>query len=172
MRERSDGWLGRRWRIAEAHDAPPIAGLDAPEFIGRLLRQRGIETVLAAREFLNPDWYRPADPTVLGDWSAAIERLAQAAERGEQPAGLRAIEQIGFCHHDDIAELDLVNEEVGDIAFVVLADLHVLVLEAFGLDHQPWKIVCADNGNHGVEPGNRGQRTAHLILERKGFRHG
>ena len=86
MRERSDGWLGRRWRIAEAHDAPPIAGLDAPEFIGRLLRQRGIETVLAAREFLNPDWYRPADPTVLGDWSAAIERLAQAAERGEPVA--------------------------------------------------------------------------------------
>lgn len=86
MRERSDGWLGRRWRIAEAHDAPPIAGLDAPEFVGRLLRQRGIETVLAAREFLNPDWYRPADPTVLGDWSAAIERLAQAAEHGEPVA--------------------------------------------------------------------------------------
>ena len=86
MRERSDGWLGRTWRIAEPHDAPPIEGLDAPSFVGRLLRQRGIETVPAAQEFLNPEWYQPADASVLGDWSAAIERIAQAAERGEPVA--------------------------------------------------------------------------------------
>ena len=86
MRERSDGWLGRTWRIAEPHDAPPIEGLDAPSFVGRLLRQRGVETVPAAQEFLNPEWYQPADASVLGDWSAAIERIAQAAERGEPVA--------------------------------------------------------------------------------------
>ena len=86
MRERSDGWLGRTWRIAEPHDAPPIEGLDAPSFVGRLLRQRGIETVPAAQDFLNPEWYQPADASVLGDWSAAIERIAQAAERGEPVA--------------------------------------------------------------------------------------
>ena len=72
-------WLGRFWRIAEAHDSPPIEGLDAPEFVGRLLRQRGIDTVPAAQEFLNPDWYQPADASVLGDWSEALERVAQAA---------------------------------------------------------------------------------------------
>ena len=86
MRERSDGWLGRTWRIAEPHDAPPIEGLDAPSFVGRLLRQRGVETVPAAQEFLNPEWYRPADASVLGDWSAAIERVALASERGEPVA--------------------------------------------------------------------------------------
>ena len=86
MRERSDGWLGRTWRIAEPHDAPPIEGLDAPSFVGRLLRQRGIETVPAAQEFLNPEWYQPADASVLGDWSAAVERIAQAAERAEPVA--------------------------------------------------------------------------------------
>ena len=86
MRERSDGWLGRTWRIAEPHDAPPIEGLDAPSFVGRLLRQRGIETVPAAQEFLNPEWYQPADASVLGDWLVAIERIAQAAERGEPVA--------------------------------------------------------------------------------------
>ena len=86
MRERSDGWLGRVWRIAEPHDAPPIEGLDAPSFVGRLLRQRGVETVPAAQEFLNPEWYQPADASVLGDWSAAIARMAAAAERGEPVA--------------------------------------------------------------------------------------
>ncbi len=86
VRERSDGWLGRTWRIAEPHDAPPIEGLDAPSFVGRLLRQRGVDTVPAAQEFLNPDWYQPADPLVLGDWDAAIERLAHAAERAEPVA--------------------------------------------------------------------------------------
>ena len=86
VRERSDGWLGRTWRIAEAHDAPPIEGLDAPSFVGRLLRQRDVDTVPAAQEFLNPEWYQPADPSVLGDWMAAIERIAQAAQRGEAVA--------------------------------------------------------------------------------------
>ena len=86
VRERSDGWLGRTWRIAEAHDAPPIEGLDAPSFVGRLLRQRGVDTVPAAQEFLNPEWYQPADASVLGDWTAAIERIAQAAENGEPVA--------------------------------------------------------------------------------------
>ena len=86
VRERSDGWLGRTWRIAEAHDAPPIEGLDAPSFVGRLLRQRGVDTVPAAQEFLNPEWYQPADASVLGDWTAAIERIAQAAQAGEPVA--------------------------------------------------------------------------------------
>ncbi len=86
VRERSDGWLGRTWRIAEAHDAPPIEGLDAPSFVGRLLRQRGVDTVPAAQEFLNPEWYQPADASVLGDWAAAIERIAQAAQSGEPVA--------------------------------------------------------------------------------------
>ena len=86
VRERSDGWLGRTWRIAEAHDAAPIEGLDAPSFVGRLLRQRGVDTVPAAQEFLNPEWYHPADASVLGDWTAAIERIAQAAQSGEPVA--------------------------------------------------------------------------------------
>ncbi len=86
VRERSDGWLGRTWRIAEAHDAPPIEGLDAPSFVGRLLRQRGVETVPAALEFLNPESYQPADANVLGHWDAAIERVALAAARDEPVA--------------------------------------------------------------------------------------
>ncbi len=86
VRERSDGWLGRTWRVAESHDAPPIEGLDAPSFVGRLLRQRGVDTVPAAQEFLNPDWYQPANPSVLGDWDEAVSRISAAADRGEPVA--------------------------------------------------------------------------------------
>ena len=86
MRERSDGWLGRSWRIAEAADAPPIVGLDAPPFVGRLLSLRGIDSPTEAMEFLNPDWWTPADPAPLGDWEIAVERIVQAAQRGEPVA--------------------------------------------------------------------------------------
>lgn len=86
VRERSDGWLGRTWQITEPHDAPPIEGLDVPSFVGRLLRRRGIDTVPAAQEFLNPQWYQPADASVLGQWREAIERVALAAHRGEPVA--------------------------------------------------------------------------------------
>ena len=86
VRERRDGWLGRTWRITESHDAPPIEGLDAPPFVGRLLRQRGIETVPAALEFLDPETYQLADPQVLGDWQLAIDRIATAAANDEPVA--------------------------------------------------------------------------------------
>ncbi len=86
MRERADGWLGRSWRIAEAADAPPIVGLDAPPFVGRLLRLRGIDSPTEAMEFLNPEWWTPADPSPLGDWEIAVERVYRAAAGGEPVA--------------------------------------------------------------------------------------
>ena len=82
-RERTDGLSGRRWLIPEAHESPPIAGLEAPEFVGRLLRRRGIDDVPAAHEFLQPEAWMPADPSALGDWDAALERVARAAQDGE-----------------------------------------------------------------------------------------
>ncbi len=85
-RDRSDGWLGRAWRIAEPHDAPPIEGLDAPSFVGRLLSRRGIDSVPAAQEFLNPEWVQPADARALGQWDEALDRIAAAAQRGEPVA--------------------------------------------------------------------------------------
>ena len=86
MRERSDGWQGRNWRITEAADAPPIVGLDAPPFIGRLLRLRGIDSATEAMEFLNPEWWTLADPAPLGDWHEAVKRVVQAATSGEPVA--------------------------------------------------------------------------------------
>lgn len=109
VRERTDGWLGRTWRIAEPHDAPPIEGLDAPSFVGRLLRRRGVDTVPAAQEFLNPDWYQPADASVLGQWDEAIERVALAAQRGE------AVAIYGDYDVDGITGTAILTEALRDV---------------------------------------------------------
>ncbi|MCY3567770.1 MAG: DHH family phosphoesterase, partial [Chloroflexi bacterium] len=109
VRERTDGWLGRTWRIAEPHDAPPIEGLDAPSFVGRLLRRRGVDTVPAAQEFLNPDWYQPADASVLGQWDEAIERMALAARRGE------AVAIYGDYDVDGITGTAILTEALRDV---------------------------------------------------------
>ena len=137
MRERSDGWLGRTWRIAEPHDAPPIEGLDAPSFVGRLLRQRGVDTVPAAQEFLNPDWYQPADPSVLGDWHTAIDRLAHAAER-EEPVAI-----YGDYDVDGITGTAILTE----------------ALEAVGIDARPF-IPHREREGYGLQDSVVGQLAA------------
>lgn len=137
VRERSDGWLGRTWRIAEPHDAPPIEGLDAPSFVGRLLRQRGVDTVPAAQEFLNPDWYQPADPLVLGDWDAAIDRLGHAAERAE-PVAI-----YGDYDVDGITGTAILTE----------------ALEAVGIDARPF-IPHREREGYGIQDSVVGQLAA------------
>ena len=172
MRERSDGWLGRTWRIAEPHDAPPIEGLDAPSFVGRLLRQRGVDTVPAAQEFLNPEWYQPADASVLGDWSAAIDRLALAANRGEPVAiygdydvdGItgtailtEALREVGidarpFIPHREREGYGLQDAAVGQLAaegakVLITADCGITALEeiAAARDQHGLDVVVLDH---------------------------
>ncbi len=172
MRERSDGWLGRTWRIAEPHDAPPIEGLDAPSFVGRLLRQRGIETVPAAQEFLNPEWYQPAEASVLGDWSAALDRLSLAAQRGEPVAiygdydvdGItgtailtEALREVGidarpFIPHREREGYGLQDAAVGQLAadgakVLITADCGITALEeiASARDQHGLDVVVLDH---------------------------
>ena len=138
MRERSDGWLGRIWRVAEAHDAPPIEGLDAPSFVGRLLRQRGIDTVLAAQEFLNPEWYQPADPSVLGDWDSALERIAQAAQRGE-PVAI-----YGDYDVDGITGTAILTEALRDVGIDARPFIPHREREGYGLQDAAVGQLAAD----------------------------
>ncbi|MBN8636328.1 MAG: single-stranded-DNA-specific exonuclease RecJ [Anaerolineae bacterium] len=57
-----------------------------PPIIGELLVRRGMETTGAAREYLNPDRYRPASPFDLPDMERAVERLYTAINRQEKIA--------------------------------------------------------------------------------------
>ena len=57
-----------------------------PPIIGELLVRRGMETTGAAREYLDPDRYRPASAFDLPDMERAVERLYTAINRQEKIA--------------------------------------------------------------------------------------
>ena len=54
-----------------------------PELVLQTLLRRGIRSPSAARAFLDPDRYVPAQPTDLPDLTIAVERLREAIEHGE-----------------------------------------------------------------------------------------
>lgn len=83
-RTRHDGLSGRSWRITAPEDAPPIPDLDAPPFVGRLLRRRGITNAAQAQIFLDPESPLPAAPLVGLD--RAVQRILRAARSGETAA--------------------------------------------------------------------------------------
>lgn len=166
MRERSDGWLGRVWRISEAADAPPIVGLDAPPFVGRLLQLRGIDSPTEAMEFLNPEWWTPADPAPLGDWQIAVERIAQAAVDDEPVAvygdydvdgitgtailteGLR---EIGVDARPFIPHREREGYGVSDAAVAQLADAGARVLVTADCGVTALREIAAAREQHGLD---------------------
>lgn len=52
--------------------------------VAQMLVRRGLTTLAAARAFLDPQAYTPADPTELPDLERAAERLESAIRRGER----------------------------------------------------------------------------------------
>ena len=85
-RRAGSGVVGFAWRVALPEEAPPIPGLGAPPFIGRLLRMRGIDSPDAAAAFLEPERQQPAETRGLRGFPEAVERAAAAVEAGEQVA--------------------------------------------------------------------------------------
>ena len=85
-RRAGSGVTGFAWQVALPEEAPPIPGLDAPPFIGRLLRMRGIQTADEADAFLGAEGMRPADPSSLPGFGEAVARTAAAVEGGEPVA--------------------------------------------------------------------------------------
>ncbi len=87
LRERRDGFGGRVWRVAAPEDAPAIPDLDAPPFVGRLLRRRGLANAAQAEAFLDPGRHHPNAPNAaLRGLALAVERIMRAARGGETVA--------------------------------------------------------------------------------------
>ncbi len=91
---------GRRWlwRLGDARLGMAIAQrLSLPELLGTLLAARGVAPEAAA-DFLDPTLRALLpDPSVLRDMDRAAERLADAAERGEQVAVFGDYDVDGAC---------------------------------------------------------------------------
>ena len=80
--------LPRRWEIAPAHprvEEKLAAALQIRPLAARLLANRGISTIEAAREFLAPSLQRLHDPFLMRGMSEAVDRLIH---------GLRSQESI------------------------------------------------------------------------------
>ncbi|NDJ35922.1 MAG: single-stranded-DNA-specific exonuclease RecJ, partial [Chloroflexi bacterium] len=60
------------------------AAVGGHPLIAEILYRRGYTDIDAARAFLNPAYYAPADPTDLPDLAKAAERLKKAVERRER----------------------------------------------------------------------------------------
>ncbi len=84
LRERRDTLSGRVWRIPGPEDAPPIPDLDAPPFVGRLLRRRGVETGAEGELFLECASGAPASARDV--MQPAVERILRAWRDAEPVA--------------------------------------------------------------------------------------
>ena len=84
LRERRDTLSGRVWRIPGPEDAPPIPDLDAPPFVGRLLRRRGVETGAEGELFLDCASGAPASARDV--MQPAVERILRAWRDAEPVA--------------------------------------------------------------------------------------
>ena len=69
-------------RDSEGQEVQP----QLPRFIKALLLKRGISGEAACRRFLHPALEDMADPFLLPDMEAAVERILQAADSGEKAA--------------------------------------------------------------------------------------
>ena len=84
LREQRNTLSGRVWRIPGPEDAPTIPDLDAPPFVGRLLRRRGIENGAEGELFL--ECASAAPPSARDIMQPAVERILQAGRDAEPVA--------------------------------------------------------------------------------------
>ena len=77
----------KRWVIKPPGEPAKVenlaASLNIPVVLANLLVQRGIETHEEAWQFFNPKLENLHDPFLMKDMDRAVERVAQAVERGE-----------------------------------------------------------------------------------------
>ncbi len=71
-----------KWHTPPEPNIPPdLRAWAQNDLLARLLVQRGIRTVDAARAFIHPDEYRPAPPSALPDMTVAVAILHPAIDR-------------------------------------------------------------------------------------------
>ncbi len=70
------------WTFLPEPDIPPdLLAWTGNRLLARLLVQRGLTTVEAARAFINPDDYEPASPADLPDMTIAVDHLNRAIDQ-------------------------------------------------------------------------------------------
>ncbi len=84
----NQGYRQFRWTISVSPSAEKIRRLAeearVPEAIARILIDRGIDTLDAARDYFNPNLSQLHDPFIMDGMEAAVQRILLALERKEK----------------------------------------------------------------------------------------
>ena len=132
------------WQIADPDRATVKAiaeALDLPRIVAMLIVNRGIDTVEAARNYLNPSLEQIGDPFNLIDMRKAVDRLARARDEG-------LVRFIGVTGHGlRIPTMHLRSLERFDFDSVLFPYNRVLLHdEAYRAAVAALRAVCAERG--------------------------
>ncbi len=142
-----------RWTVAPA---PPATALPEglPRVIGAILAGRGIDTAEKRRAFLEPKLAGLADPFELPDMAPAVDRILEAADRGEK------VVLYGDYDVDGVTSLALLKTVLGAYGIAAGTFLPHRVDEGYGLsldglerclaEHSPNLLIAIDCGTTSV----------------------
>ncbi len=127
VRTRRDSFRGRIWKIPEPHDLEPIPGTPYPDFVTKLLRQRGVKDQHDAAVFLFDEPIPEPDPTLLGGFTAALDRIEAAIRRGETMA------VYGDFDVDGVTATVILTEVIRDLGGRVIPYIPDRFQEGYGV---------------------------------------
>ena len=151
--------MNRRWITASCDDAvvAEIASdLDLPDWIARSLILRGHSSLEAAADFLDPRLRRLADPLLIPNLQAAVERLFRQRESGEP------LVVFGDYDVDGVTSTAILKSGLERLGWQIHAYLPHRMEEGYGLsqggveaclERYPVSLLLAvDCGSTAVEP--------------------
>ena len=118
----------RRWRLRSAPATEVLARSPFPPLIRHLLAQRGVASEEEAARFLFLEPWPEADPLLLPGVQPAVERLAQAAARGETVA------VFGDFDVDGVTAAALLTEALRELGATALPYIPDRFREGYGLN--------------------------------------
>ena len=95
----------------------------------------------------------------------------EAAQDGHQLLALGLADQVDLADQDDVSELHLLDQQVGDRALVFFAQGFATAGQAIGLMEVAQEVHPVDHRDHGVQPRQVGQAAPLLIAEGEGLGH-
>ena len=99
-------------------------------------------------------------------------RLVELAQDPGQPCDFFPAHLVGLVEHENIGELDLIDEELGDGAVVFDVDPQPAIEQVFSGAEVAKKTRAVDDGDHRVQPGQLAELGAKLVRQGEGGRDG
>jgi single-stranded-DNA-specific exonuclease len=129
----------RRWIVKEADPEQVHSlsrGLDIPEAVARVLVNRGVGDVEAAKRFLSPTLRELHPPEMLTDMDRATERICSAVKSGEE------IIIFGDYDVDGVTSVALLTLFLRDVGVPVIPIIPHRERDGYGLNLELLQQVC------------------------------